>query len=241
MDRIRTGIAVALLAGLALAACTATNRPTTRQPGTSTAPATGTQATGTAPAQGKLYVAALRPVNRSGVMGEAIITVRGSTLYVQVRARGMEPGQEHAQHVHGFAGGQPSTCPPSASGTVVQEPEAETFYGPVLLPLAPFPTADASGSISYRGTLQASSDVSTITLLPLDGRAVVLHGMMVNGTYEPSVPVACGELRSMGGTSSPGGTTTTPGATTTPGTTGTGTEGSTEESGENPGSSAETP
>lgn len=220
MDRIRGGLVVTMLGALALAACTTTSPTTTTQRPTTTVTVPTTSAEATTPANLKIFVAALKPVNKSGVMGEAVVIQRGSTLYVQIRARGMVPNQEHAQHIHGLSGSKASTCPPSITGTVTQEAQAERYYGQVLVPLAPFPTASASGTVTYQANVAASSDVPTITLLPLGGRAVVLHGMMVGGTYDPSVPVACGELRSMPGSMPPAGFTTTLPAGVGTGTTG---------------------
>lgn len=120
------------------------------------------------------------------------MTVNGTSLQVDISATGLVPGQMHAQHIHGMAS-QASTCPPASSSTIL-EPAAEAYYGKVLVPLEPFPTATADGAISYSSSVEASSVVPGVSVLPLDGHAIVLHGLMVNGAYDPGVPVGCGEL-----------------------------------------------
>jgi hypothetical protein len=199
----RTPIAWIALAALTVAGCTQTGTGGGGATATGSVPATSTTATtGATPAGGQVFTARLQPVNASGVSGVATVTAVGASLTVEISATGMVAGQMHAQHIHSKNSG-PSTCPPepATSGTVIPESQAEQYYGPVLVPLEPFPTADSAGTVSY------SAEVSGIpaNAIPLEGRAIVLHGLMVNGAYDPSVPVACGELVAATGTPLPGG------------------------------------
>lgn len=225
----------ATLAGVLLSAAACTSVPgtsTTQTPTsttTSSVPATtSAPATSSAPAtaSAQVFTARLDAANRSGVSGEATVAVQGSTLVVEIAARGMVPDQMHAQHIHGFPGGRVSTCPPEPpSGIVMAEPQAEESYGPVLVPLEPFPKADASGNVTYTATIQSTSAVPTISVTPLEGREIVLHGLMTGGTYDKSAPVACGTLHVMPGAAAPS-------APATGGSTGTsGTGGSTGQGG----------
>jgi Cu/Zn superoxide dismutase len=196
------------IAVIALAACaTPPSTPVSSTPTVTSAPAT--------PTATQTYVATITALNNSGVSGMATVTVTGATLSVEVSAAGLTPGQTHPLHIHGLSSGA-STCPPSpANRAVVPEASAERFYGPVLLPLEPFPAADATGHAFYSASLNASSAVPTTPLLPLDGRAIVVHGMMLGGAYNAGLPVGCGELTA---TTSASPTSAPPGATSgTPG------------------------
>ncbi len=52
------------------------------------------------------------------------------------------------------------------------------FYGPVLVPLGPFPMA-MGGTIDYQETLT----VDPSKLRPLENRVIVLHGLRVGGEH----------------------------------------------------------
>ena len=155
-----------------------------------------------APAAPQMYTATIDQINHSGVKGEATVTVSGSMLTVVVSASGLVPGQPHAAHIHGLGSGQSSTCPqaPNGTGLLTLEPAAEKFYGPVLAPLTPFPTASSAGDVSFTSQVDVStSAVASIPVMPLAGRAIVLHGLMMKGKYNPGVPVGCGELTAIPG------------------------------------------
>lgn len=142
------------------------------------------------------YEVKLIPLNNSGVQGEVEIkVVNGNKLIVEVEAAGLEPGKIHPQHVHGF--NQPlkkSTCPDFNNDTngdgIVAINEAGPVFGPIIIPLVPFDTVNAKGEINYK----ASFTINPSSVEPLGKRAVVLHGMTVNGEYIPSLPIACGEI-----------------------------------------------
>ncbi len=158
------------------------------------------------------YEATLSTLNSSGASGSATLMLDGDTLWVTINASGLEPNRPHAQHIHGSPTNKGNaTCPPPSADTdgdgLVSVGEGFPFYGPVLLPLIPFPIADAAGNISYSesfvlgsGGLPTAKDLG-----PLQNRVVVLHGMNDNSnTYIPSLPAACGQLTKAGNSPRPG-------------------------------------
>ncbi len=142
------------------------------------------------------YVAAMAPLNNSGVYAEIELTVKnGNRLKVEIEASGMEPGKPHPQHIHGKDNPVANaTCPgPEADSDgdgVVSVGEGLPAYGPIILPLVPFDLVDAAGNLDYEATFR----INPGALQPLHKRTIVLHGMTVNGSYVPSLPIACGEI-----------------------------------------------
>lgn len=141
----------------------------------------------------KMYTAELSMLNESGVMGTAELWLDGDQLTVTIQASGIEPDMLHPQHIHGFtANNANATCPPMSAdsngdGLITLE-EGLPFYGPVLLPLMPFPMAE-DGTIDYTETFTVEGDV-----LPIQQNAIVLHGGTVDGLYVATLPVACGAI-----------------------------------------------
>ena len=155
---------------------------------------------------GTTFRAQLGELNGSGVSGTLWVTQSGNTLTVTLEATGLEPAQNHLRHIHGQgdgvsnAGGsgvQMSKCPTPAADTngngLVEFAEGLSDYGGVAQDLGTFSTP--TGSVSLTTTL---TGVDLSDLLPLDRRAVVVHGLTVDGTYIPSLPVACGQLHAQG-------------------------------------------
>lgn len=159
----------------------------------------------------RTFNAQLSPLNNSGVTGEANITVENNTLTVNIWADGLEPLVVHPQHIHGFMENKRnSTCPTMADDKngdgIVDLIEGLPSYGPVLLelylPVGEFPVADADGRIRYERTFnlgeiefeEEGQVISYADLKPLQNRAIVLHGMTVNGEYIATLPVACGMI-----------------------------------------------
>jgi len=139
----------------------------------------------------KVYTVNLSELNNSGVSGTATLTLMGDKLEVHIQASGLEPDKAHPQHIHGFVeNNKNSTCPTIAADTngdgLVDLVEGLPSYGPVLLTLSPTPTAP-DGTIDYKQTFDMTAD-----LRPLQNRAIVLHGLTVNGEYMATLPVACG-------------------------------------------------
>lgn len=143
----------------------------------------------------KHYQASLAPLNNSGVTGTATLTLDGDQLTVAIQASGLEANALHPQHIHGFMENKRnSTCPTQADDMngdgIVDLGEGLPDYGPVLLPLTPFPTAP-DGTIAFEQTYT----VDPKELGPLQNRAIVLHGLTVDGEYIATLPVACGQIK----------------------------------------------
>ncbi len=145
------------------------------------------------------YKACLYQLNDSGAIGFAYFRLQGTTLETTVLASGLETGMEHPQHIHGEEG-LVSTCPDEDDDDngdgLISLAEGLPDYGPVMVPLTltpggeEFPTAVGTGIIVYQQTFTVDPDM----LDPLENRAVVLHGMTVEGEYWPTLPVACGTV-----------------------------------------------
>lgn len=144
------------------------------------------------------YKTCAYPMNGSKSVALAYFEVNGNTLKATVLASGVTPNKEHQQHVHGFDDGSNSTCPPMSAdenedGLISME-EGAPFYGKGQLVLnnsdESFPTANADGFYTYQRTF----DLTNMTLPDWDALSVVVHGKNVNGEYQASLPVACGEV-----------------------------------------------
>jgi hypothetical protein len=147
------------------------------------------------------YMAELKSMNGSGVSATAWLTVDGGQVNVHIEEAGLEAGKPHPQHVHGKlpgdVGASPtliSKCPaPSRDSDgdgLVSFAEGLPDYGAVLINLGA-PVANADGSLTVDGSFATTSDLGT--------RAVVIHGLTVDGAYVPSLPVACGQVHRIGG------------------------------------------
>lgn len=161
-----------------------------------------------------VYTVDLMPLNDSGVSGTATLTLeqlrgKGQSLTVHIEASGLEPSMLHPQHIHGFKNAKKNAvCPPEeAQDNIAGLPEQASnpdefisveeglpFYGPILLPLTPFPTTP-DGTIDFTETYSNSElkDLQPIRTT-LTNRHIVLHGMTINGTYVATLPVACGQI-----------------------------------------------
>jgi hypothetical protein len=147
----------------------------------------------------QIYKATLSPLNGSGVSGVAIFKWQGGVLRSVVPVHGLEAGQVHMQHIHGMVDGSLATCPPPSADTngdgLISFAEGLPFYGPVLLPLQPYPTANPGGSVNTR-QMFSGGQLAPLMLgsVSLTNRVVVVHGMTVNGAYDMTLPVACGPI-----------------------------------------------
>lgn len=158
-----------------------------------------------------VYATEFTALNNSGVDGYALLFAdeRNQTLTVHISADGLEPGQVHAQHIHGFMDDTDSKSP-----TIAQDSDRDGFvelgeglatYGPIQLNLtlnpensahdhgtpdhdhtgaAMFPTADANGHLSYTETFRFdSSDPNAQAIFdgitPFEAKEIVLHGLTV--------------------------------------------------------------
>jgi hypothetical protein len=157
---------------------------------------------------GTTFRAQLHELNGSGATGTAWVTVNGDTLTVRIQASWLVPNMGHLRHIHGKldnlsnAGGSPialSKCPtPRADADgdgIVSVAEGIPDYGQVALNLGNFMTSTGSIDDTLTFTLGQLGDPS----LPLDKRAIVLHGMFgPDGLYDASIPVVCGQLHPQG-------------------------------------------
>jgi hypothetical protein len=148
--------------------------------------------TGNPPATTR-FTADLSQLNNSGVTGTVHLALTGDQLKVVLDAQNLEANQQHMQHIHGLASGN-ATCPTASADSnhdgLISFSEGLPFYGAVLVPLEPFPTANASGNVHYEETLT----VSASTIGALETRTIVLHGKTVSGAYDATLPVACGQI-----------------------------------------------
>jgi hypothetical protein len=147
---------------------------------------------------GTSFRAQLHELNGSGARGMAWVTVNGDELTIRIQATGLETAGVHLRHIHGgptaVAGGsttEVSKCPtPRADADgdgIISVAEGVPDYGAVIVNLGNFMAP--TGSIDETFTLPLNPAV-----LPLDRRAIVLHGMTANGVYDPSIPIVCGQL-----------------------------------------------
>lgn len=167
-------------------------------------------------AMAKMYTADLTMLNESGVSGTAEIILTRNEMTVKIQATGLEPNQLHPQHIHGFMENKRnSKCPPPSADTnedgIIDLGEGAPFYGPILqplyVPIDTYPIADDNGDIFYERTFKLGETefeeegevVSFSDLRPLQNRTIVLHGMTVDGEYNPFLPVACGQIESSQG------------------------------------------
>jgi Cu/Zn superoxide dismutase len=155
---------------------------------------------------GTTFRAQLHEMNGSGVNGTIWVTQSGNTLTVTLEATGLEPAQDHLRHIHGQGDGvsnagasgvQMSKCPTPAADAndngLVEFEEGPSDYGGVAQDLGTFSTS--TGAVSLTTTI---TGVELSDLLPLDRRAAVVHGLTVAGTYDLTLPVACGQLHAQG-------------------------------------------
>ena len=132
------------------------------------------------------YIAPLHTLNHSGVTGFANLSLNstqpGAALTASVNARGAEPNQIHAMHIHGMLDGSDAECPNFTADTnadkLVSVFEGAPFYGPIKVNFttppttfgppsrtdlfapfagvpvfANFPHSDSSGKVSYGQTI----------------------------------------------------------------------------------------
>jgi len=142
------------------------------------------------------YVATLSALNASGVSGTVEMTLRGYEMDVTISLAGLEPNQQHMQHIHG-AHETLATCPTAASANadgIITLAAGTPAYGPVALPFEPTPTADASGNITWSHHLRLAS-YEVYNMATLTQHVVLIHGMTYKGVYEQTLPVACGPIK----------------------------------------------
>ncbi len=151
----------------------------------------------------RVFTTDFTALNNSGVHAHALLFLdkEDQTLTVHIRAEGLEPGQVHPQHIHGFLSDMDAKSP-----TILQDDDGDGFvelmegaetYGPVQLNLTTepgdaeqltgmmgiaFPTADENGVLRYTETFRfdrEDSDMQAIfeAITPLQRKEIVLHGL----------------------------------------------------------------
>lgn len=138
-------------------------------------------------ADGRAYSTELRPLNGSGVTGEAAFEFQEDGLAVRITARGFEAGRILPTYVKGFTGTREARCPDSGEDLSAREARA---YGDTLFAVDPFPTIKpGERRLRYDLTL-TPSEGDLRRLQPLDRRTLVLEA----GDGPRALPVACGEI-----------------------------------------------
>ncbi|WP_156840148.1 cadherin repeat domain-containing protein [Novosphingobium aquimarinum] len=167
------------------------------------------------------FTTSFTTLNGSGVTGTALVGFDEDTneLTVTIYADGLEPGQMHAQHIHGFMADGMGNVQDAMTPTMdadddddgfIELAEAASDYGPILLPLTNdagnFPMPGADGMVTYtQSFILPEEDLGADPMLAL--REIVLHGLTLDegegsgdgeadGTagYKGNLPVAAGEL-----------------------------------------------
>ena len=151
----------------------------------------------------KFFFAELDPLNNAGfegkaVEGAALLALKGDQLTVITVATGVEPGQLHPQHIHGFEDGREGNIPDISFDDdrdgIVETEEGSDAYGPILLDLTsppgsglsgfPTPTGDSFVFVqTYDLSDPSSGPMGGLVLrteagadVPLTNRVIVLHG-----------------------------------------------------------------
>lgn len=155
-------------------------------------------------ARAQVFRAQLRPLNgdvsHRPVTGHATVRIADGRFTVRVRARGLEPGIPHPQHIHGKAGLAEGDCPDRSADEngdgLVDVVEGLPDYGAIRLTLdgdltdgpgtqaSSLPRADnEGGAITYEASAPAEAVRSGVDEafggydLALQNRHIVLHGV----------------------------------------------------------------
>jgi hypothetical protein len=152
------------------------------------------------------YSVNLRPLNKSGVTGKAMLTLSSDnrTLTVQIDATGLEKDQLHVGHIHGqvMAGNEPadSSIPSpkedSDRDKFVELAEGQVTYGPVLIPLGTDEGGnldpDGDGTIHYRQTFDLTdpavynSGFNQMSVIGNGGNELQLREIIIHGLTVPA-------------------------------------------------------
>jgi hypothetical protein len=130
------------------------------------------------------FTITLGPLNTSGAGGSGTLLLNSNKLQVNLTLSGLEAGKDHAVAIRGLASGNAS-CPTASADTnndgTISLSEGQPFFGDVLLTL---------DQAAQSGSMQTISS----SLLPLQSRTIVVLGKTVNGSYDATLPVACGTI-----------------------------------------------
>jgi Cu/Zn superoxide dismutase len=142
----------------------------------------------------------LKEQNASGATGEALLSLEGDRLTVNLTARGLTPNAPHVAHVHGAPdsnGFRCGTADDDVNGDgIVSTTEGAPHTGAAGISLTTrgdtsstsglaverFPTADAAGNLTYQRTFSVPQNyIANFRQL-----LVIQHGVDINknGTYD---------------------------------------------------------
>lgn len=161
-----------------------------------------------AAAQAASFKADLGALSGSGVTGTALINLSDDhkTLTVTTNATGLEPNQDHVQHIHGLfspAGAIADSMSPTLANDAdgdgfVELAEGGPVYGPIVLPLETINTPDGNASVTTTYDLTDPSifgsnrdtgvPFTAADLMPLTFREVVIHGRSVDAGIGAGTP-----------------------------------------------------
>lgn len=161
------------------------------------------------------YAIQFSALNGSGAWGSGTLTLQGGWLTVDLTIGGVLAYQPHAQHIHGFTSARgTAACPPADfdpnGNGLTDVGEGAQYYGGFVnslttsgdvspdsaLALDRMPAAEGDGTYHYMRTFA----VDPATLMPLQHRVLVVHGLDLNGNgsyddlMEATLPVLCGEI-----------------------------------------------
>jgi hypothetical protein len=148
---------------------------------------------------GEHFKADLKPLNRSGAEGHAILEKEANKkVETEINSHGLAAKLPHAQHIHGFKKAV-SECPTlaaSGSDNLITTAEGLPSYGPIQVSLTTrgdtspnsalavdrFPVANTKGSVEYERTFSVPSNVAK----NLGKKVIVQHGVDLNdnGRYD---------------------------------------------------------
>ena len=136
--------------------------------------------------QARHFVVSLAQLNGSGVSGTGTLLLNGTKLQVKLRISGLEANQSHQMAIRGLSSGAAS-CPAATADTnkdgTISLSEGLPVFGDVLLGLDPATLASTGWSTTVQSALS-----------PLQTRTIVVLGKTVGGTYDATLPVACGTI-----------------------------------------------
>lgn len=144
------------------------------------------------------HPASLTELNDSGVTGHVNVLHKHGQVRVNLTGHGLEAGQVHAQHIHGFVDSdQEARCPTpdldQDGDGLISFSEGLPAYGPVVITLGADHTPGQA--LSYSRTFTETDGGDPVAGLgSLADYVIIVHGRTVEGTYDASLPVACAEL-----------------------------------------------
>lgn len=170
------------------------------------------------PSDIKVYVADLQPLNSkvtgSQTSGQAVLTLNGDELTIDILINNAPASIEHWQHIHGFTDGRDARTPTMADDKnhdgIVDLIETTEASGTTMIPFNSdpvamhipnntYPKASADGSyhyhsvVSYKALKAAFHKAFPDQELDLSKRVIYIHGVPAN-TKLPSTVASLGDI-----------------------------------------------